>query len=181
MPRRSKVGCLLRSAPPSWNDITIRTPVWCARYKARGHKCFTLPRPLAPIKQTYSSTMTSSVQPPTLNPSLGTPSDEWAKNTTSTLEPPSQGAPQNTTSGQVTSPSPGVTPGNELPGAFPNRGQGPGEPSTGTTNITETIVDTAKQYFPASVVNTVGNLFGTPLSQIYSRETSSQHTDALRR
>jgi hypothetical protein len=96
--------------------------------------------------------MTSSIQPPVLDPPLGTPSSEWAKKTTSSLDPSSQQTPQNTTPGQATGQSPGVTPGNELPGAFPDRGQG--ETSTGTTNITETLVDTAKQFLPASVVNT---------------------------
>jgi hypothetical protein len=90
--------------------------------------------------------MTSSVQPPVLNPSLA-----------SSLDPPSQGTPQNTTPGQATGKSPSVTPGSELPGAFPNRGQE--ETSTGTTNI-KTIVDTAKQYFPTSVANTVGTFLG---------------------
>ena len=104
--------------------------------------------------------MTSSVQPPVLNPSLGTPSGEWANKTASSLDQPSQGTPLDTTSGQVTSQSPGVTPGSELPGAFPDRDQG--EPSTGTTNITETIVDTARQYLPAGVVNTVQNYLGKP-------------------
>jgi hypothetical protein len=98
--------------------------------------------------------MTSSVQPPVLNPPLGTPSGEWAKNTTSTLDSSSQGTSQNPTSEQPSDHSPGVTPGNELPGAFPDRNQG--EASTGATNITGTIVDTAKQYLPTSVVNTVG-------------------------
>lgn len=106
--------------------------------------------------------MASSAQPPVLNPPLGTPSSEWAEKTTSSLDPFSQGTPQNTTSERATDQSPGVTPGNELPGAFPNRGQG--ETSVGTTtNITETIVDTAKQYLPAGVVNTVGTLLGKPL------------------
>jgi hypothetical protein len=105
--------------------------------------------------------MTSSVQPPVLNPPLGTPSSEWAKKTTSSLDPSSQGTPQNTTSERATGQSPGVTPGNELPGAFPNRGQGE---TSASTNITETIVDTAKQYLPAGVVNTVGTLLGKPLS-----------------
>ena len=104
--------------------------------------------------------MTSSVQPPVLSPPLGTPSSEWAKKTTATLDP-SQGTPQNTTSEQPSSHSPAVTPGNELPGAFPNRDQG--ETSTGTTNITDTIVDTAKQYLPTSVVNTVGTFLSKPL------------------
>lgn len=105
--------------------------------------------------------MTSSVQPPVLNPPLGTPSGEWAKKTTSTLDPSSQGTSQNTTFEQPTSHSPAVTPGNELPGAFPNRDQG--ETSTDTTNITDTIVDTAKQYLPTSVVNTVGTFLSKPL------------------
>jgi len=99
--------------------------------------------------------MTSSVQPPVLDPSLGTPSNEWAKKITSSLDPSSQETSQ---AGQGTGQSPGVTPGSELPGAFPDRGQG--ETSTGATNITETIVDTAKQYLPTSVVNTVGTLLG---------------------
>jgi hypothetical protein len=103
-------------------------------------------------------TMTSSVQPPVLNPSLGTPSGEWAEKTTSSLEPPSQETPQNTTSGQASNQSPGVTPGSELPGAFPDRGQG--EPSTGTTTLTETLVDTAKQYLPTGVMNTVETYLG---------------------
>lgn len=102
--------------------------------------------------------MTSSVQPPVLNPPLGTPSNEWAKNTASSFDPSSQETPQNTTSEQPTRQSPGVTPGNELPGAFPDSDQG--ETSTGTTNITGTIVDTAKQYLPTSVMSTVGNLLG---------------------
>ena len=115
--------------------------------------------------------MTSSVQPPVLNPPLGTPSNEWAKKTVSSLDPSSQGTSQNTTSGRATDQSPGVTPGNELPGAFPSRGQG--ETSTGiTTNITETVVDTAKQYLPASVVNTVETFFGKPLSpSTYKKDT----------
>lgn len=102
--------------------------------------------------------MTSSVQPPVLNPPLGTPSNEWAKKTASSFDPSSQETPQNTTSEQPTRQSPSVTPGNELPGAFPNSGQG--ETSTSTTNITDTIVDTAKQYIPASVMSTVGNFLG---------------------
>ena len=107
--------------------------------------------------------MTSSAQPPVLSPPLGTPSSEWAKNTTSSLGPSSQGTPKNTTPGRAADQSPGATPGNELPGAFPNRGQG--ETSVGTTtNITETIVDTARQYLPAGVVNTVGTFLGKPLS-----------------
>jgi len=106
--------------------------------------------------------MTSSAQPPVLNPSLGTPSSEWAEKATSSLDPLSQGTPQNTTSGQAIGESPGVTPGNELPGAFPNRGQG--ETSVGATNITETIVDTAKYYLPPSVANTVQTFLGKPLS-----------------
>jgi hypothetical protein len=105
--------------------------------------------------------MTSSVQPPVLNPPLGTPSGEWAKNTTSTLDSSSQGTSQNPTSEQPSDHSPGVTPGNELPGAFPDRNQG--ETSTGATNITGTIVDTAKQYLPTSVVNTVGTFLSEPL------------------
>jgi hypothetical protein len=108
--------------------------------------------------------MTSSVQPPVLNPPLGTPSSEWAKKTTSSFDPPSQGAPQNTTSLLPTSQSPGVTPGNELPGAFPNRSQG--ETSTDATNITETIVDAAKQYLPTSVMNKVETFLGKPLSLV---------------
>ena len=105
--------------------------------------------------------MTSSVQPPVLNPSLGTPSGEWAEKTTSSFDPSSQdkGTPQNTTSGQATSQSPGVTPGTEFPGAFPR-----GETSTGATNITETMVDAAKQYLPSSIVNTVETYLGKPLS-----------------
>lgn len=99
--------------------------------------------------------MSSSVQPPVLNPPLGTPSKEWAEKTKSSLDPTSKNI-----TGQPTSQSPGVTPGNELPGAFPNRGETP----TGATNITETIVGTAKQYLPASVSNTIGNLLGKPLS-----------------
>ena len=107
--------------------------------------------------------MTSSVQPPVLNPTLGTPSSEWAKNTTSSLDPSSQGTSQSTTSERPTEQSPSGTPGNEFPGAFPNRDQG--ETSTGTTtNITETVVGTAKQYLPASVVNTVETFLGKPLS-----------------
>ena len=109
--------------------------------------------------------MTSSVQPPVLNPSLGTPSSEWAKDTTSSFDPTAQVTPHNVTSEQVVSQSPGVTPGNEFPGAFPNRGQG--ETSTDTTNITETIVDTAKQYF-----NKVGTFLGNPLSLIHIRLAS---------
>lgn len=117
--------------------------------------------------------MTSSVQPPVLNPPLGTPSSEWADKTTSSLDPSSQGTPQNTTSGQATGQSPGVTPGNELPGAFPKHGQG--ETSTGTTNITETIVDTAKQYLPTSVVNTVGTFMGKLLSPSINEKRSWSH------
>ncbi|KAF9645776.1 hypothetical protein BDM02DRAFT_3189402 [Thelephora ganbajun] len=101
--------------------------------------------------------MTSIVQPPVLNPSLGTPSNEWAEKTASSFDPSSQGMPKNTTSGQATGQSPGVTPGSELPGAFPSRGQGE---SSDTTNITETIVDTAKYYLPAGVVNTVETILG---------------------
>ena len=105
--------------------------------------------------------MTSSVQPPVLNPSLGTPSGEWAEKTTSSFDPSSKdnATPQNTTSGKVTSQSPGATPGSEFPGAFPR-----GETSTGPTNITDTIVDTAKQYLPSSVMGAVGTYFGKPLS-----------------
>jgi hypothetical protein len=101
--------------------------------------------------------MTSSVQPPVLNPSLGTPSGEWAEKTTSSFDPSSKDkeTPQDNTSGQTTSQSPGVTPGSEFPGAFPR-----GESSTGATNITETIVDTAKQYLPTRVVNTVETYLG---------------------
>jgi hypothetical protein len=51
-----------------------------------------------------------------------------------------------------------VTPGNELPGAFPNRGQA--ESSTDATNITETLVVAAKQYFPASVMDKVETFLG---------------------
>lgn len=112
--------------------------------------------------------MTSSVQPPVLNPPIGTPSNEWAKKTASSLDPLSQGTPQNTTSGQAAGQSPGVTPGNELPGAFPDRGQG--ETSTGATNITETIVDTAKQFLPTSVANTVETYLGKPLSPCTQRK-----------
>jgi hypothetical protein len=101
--------------------------------------------------------MSSSVQPPVLNPPIGTPSKEWAEKTTSSLNPTSKNI---NTTGQPISQSPGVTPGNELPGAFPNRG----ETSTGATNITENIVGTAKQYLPTSVTNTIGNLLGKPLS-----------------
>lgn len=119
--------------------------------------------------------MTSSVQPPVLNPPLGTPSNEWAKKTTSSLNPSSQETPQDTTPGQVTDQSPGVTPRNELPGAFPNRDQG--ETSTGTTtNITETIVDTAKQYLPAGVFNTVETFLGKPLSPRTQDRLSDPHT-----
>lgn len=106
--------------------------------------------------------MTSSIQPPVLNPSLGTPSGEWADKTASSFDQPSQETPQNSTSGQTTSQSPGVTPGNELPGAFPDRDKA--EPSTGTTNLTETIVGTARQYLPAGVVNTVQTYLGKPPS-----------------
>ena len=115
--------------------------------------------------------MTSSVQPPVLNPPLGTPSSEWAKKTTFSLDPSSQETSQNTTSGRDTNQSPGVTPGNELPGAFPNRGQG--ETSAGaTTNITETVVDTARYYLPASVVNRVETFLGKPLSpSVHTRKT----------
>lgn len=114
--------------------------------------------------------MTSSVQPPVLNPSLGTPSTEWANKTTASLDPSSQGTPQNTTSGQTTGQSSSETPGSELPGAFPNRDQG--ETSTGTTNITETIVDTAKQYLPTSVVNT---FLGKPPSLSAHEKRSLSH------
>jgi len=100
--------------------------------------------------------MTSPV--PVLNPSLGTPSREWADKTASSLDQPSQETPQNTTSGQATSHSPGVTPGNELPGAFPNRDKA--ETSTGTTNLAETIVGTARQYLPTGVANTVQTFLG---------------------
>ena len=102
--------------------------------------------------------MTSSVQPPVLNPSLGTPSSERADKTTSSFDQPSQGTSQNTTSGEATSQSPGVTPGSELPGAFPNRDQG--ETSTGATNLTDTIVDTARQYLPSGIANTVQSYLG---------------------
>lgn len=119
--------------------------------------------------------MTSSVQnvqPPVLNPSLGTPAGEWADKTASSFDQPSQGTPQDSTSKQATSQSPGVTPGNELPGAFPNRDEpetstgttNPTETSTGTTNITETIVGAARQYFPAGVVNTMQTYLGKPPS-----------------
>lgn len=112
--------------------------------------------------------MTSSVQPPVLNPPLGTPSSEWAQKTTSSLDPLSQGVSQSTTSDQATSKPPAVmTPGNELPGAFPNRGQG--ETPTSTTNITESIVDTAKQYLPTSVMNKVETLLGKPLYPIRAK------------
>jgi len=94
----------------------------------------------------------TSVQPPVLDPPLGTPSNEWANNTTSSLDPPFQGTPQNTTPAQATGQSPGVTPRDELPGAFPDRDQG--ETSAGITSIAGTIVDAAKQYLPNSVVNT---------------------------
>lgn len=118
--------------------------------------------------------MTSSVQPPILNPPLGTPSSEWAKKTTSPFDQPSQATPQNTTSQLHTNQSPAVTPGNELPGAFPNRGQE--ETSTGTTNITETIVDTAKQYLPTGVMNKVETLLGKPLSLLHTIITSHTGT-----
>jgi len=108
----------------------------------------------------------SSVQPPVLNPPLGTPSKEWAEKTTSSLDPTSKN-----TTGQPISQSPGVTPGNELPGAFPNRG----ETSTGVTNITETIVDTAKQYLPTSVTNTIGNLLGTSGTDTNHDVRASEH------
>lgn len=117
--------------------------------------------------------MTSSVQPPVLNPPLGTPSNEWADKTTSSLNPLSQGPPQNTTPGQAIGQSPGVTPGSELPGAFPDRDQG--ETSTGTTNLTEAIVGTAKQYLPAGVVNTVENYLGKPLSPKRRVRSSGSH------
>jgi hypothetical protein len=100
----------------------------------------------------------TSIQPPVLDPPVGTPANEWEKKTTSSLDPSSQGTSQNTTSGQATGQSPRVTPGTELPGAFPDRGQE--ETSTGNTNITETIVDTAKQYLPTSVVGAVGTFLG---------------------
>lgn len=121
--------------------------------------------------------MTSSVQPPVLDPSLGTPSNEWAEKTTSSFDPPSkgEGAPQNTTSGQATSHSPGVTPGSELPGAFPQ-----GETSTGTTNITETIVDTARQYLPSGVVNTVETYLGKPLSPNNRERPLESHASSRR-
>jgi hypothetical protein len=64
-----------------------------------------------------------------------------------------------------------VTPGNELPGAFPHRGQG--DTSTGGTNITETIVDTAKQYLPTSVANTVGTFLGN--NGISQKVRASEH------
>lgn len=117
--------------------------------------------------------MTSSVQPPILNPPLGTPSSEWAKKTTSSFDPPSQAEHQDSIPAQAISQSPGVTPGNELPGAFPNRGQG--ETSTSSTNITETIVDTAKQYLPASVMNTVETFLGKSLSLVHT--DPSPHTE----
>ena len=114
--------------------------------------------------------MTSSVQPPVLNPSLGTPSGEWANKTASSFDQPSQGMPQDIAPGQTTSQSPGVTPGSELPGAFP---KDQGGTSTGTTNITETIVDTARQYFPAGVVNTVQTYLGKPPSPNNESDPSS--------
>lgn len=114
--------------------------------------------------------MTSSVQPPVLNPPLGTPSNEWAKKTASSFDQPSQETPQNITSGQPIDQSPSVTPATELPGAFPDRDQG--ETSTGTTNITDTIVDTARQYLPASVMSTVGNFLGKPIFLVRSMKTS---------
>lgn len=116
--------------------------------------------------------MTSSVQPPVLNPPLGTPSSEWAEKTTSSLaNPPSQGTPQNNTLGQATGQSPGVTPGNELPGAFPDRDQG--ETSTGTAN--NSFVDTAKQYLPDSVVNA---FLGKPLSPRTHQRLTDSHTSS---
>lgn len=123
--------------------------------------------------------MTSSInaQPPVLNPSLGTPSSEWADKTASSFDQPSQGTPQNSTSGQAAIQSPGVTPGNELPGAFPNRDKP--ETSTGTTNLTETIVDTARQYLPAGVVNTVQTYLGKPLSTSPDEPESSFESHAL--
>lgn len=120
--------------------------------------------------------MTSTVQPPVLNPPLGTPSSEWAKNTTSSLDPPSQSKPRTVVSEQATNQSPNVTPGNELPGAFPNRGQG--ESSTSATNITESIVDTAKQYLPTGVMNTVQGFLGMPLSLVHSNQ-ASPHRDVF--
>ena len=113
----------------------------------------------------------TSVQPPVLNPPLGTPSSEWAKKTTSSLDPPFQGTPQNTTSAQATGQSPGVTPRDELPGAFPDRDQG--ETSTGITNITDTIVDAAKQYLPNSVVNT---FLSKPLNLRAHQKFPDSHT-----
>jgi hypothetical protein len=118
--------------------------------------------------------MTSSVQPPVLKPSLGTPSNEWAKEITASIDPSTRETPQNTTSGQPISQSPGVTPGSELPGAFPNRGQG--ETSTDATNITETIVDTAKYYLPTSVANTVETFLGKPLFSNVRQEDSPNLT-----
>ena len=109
--------------------------------------------------------MTSSVQPPVLNPPLGTPSSEWAQNTASSLDPLSSETPQNTTSQQTTLHSPGVTPGIELPGAFPNRDQG-----ESSTNITDSIVDTAKQYLPTSVMSTVENFLGKFLSPLHTKK-----------
>lgn len=93
--------------------------------------------------------MTSSLQPPVLNPPLGTPSSEWSTESNPSLDPPPQESPQNTTPGQVTDQSPDVTPGNELPGAFPDRDQG-AFPER----------DTAKQYLPTGVINTVGTFLG---------------------
>ena len=120
--------------------------------------------------------MTSSVQPPVLNPPIGTPSNEWAKKTASSFDPPSQGTPQNVTSGQPTIQSPGATPGDELPGAFPDRGQE--ETSTGPINITDTIVDTAKQYLPTSVMNKVETYLG--IAPIFrSHKTDSSHRDTF--
>ena len=110
-----------------------------------------------PYSKSCLSTMTSSIQPPAaLNPSLGTPSNEWAEHTTSSLNQPSQGTSiQNVPSDKPAVQSPGVTPGNELPGAFPHRDQG-----ETSTNITESIVDTAKQYLPPSFTNRIETFLG---------------------
>jgi hypothetical protein len=98
-----------------------------------------------------------------LNPPIGTPSNEWAKKTTSSLDPFPQESSKNVI---PESQSPGVTPGDELPGAFPSHGQGETSTGpTGPTNITETIVDTAKQYLPTSVMNKVETFLGiAPIS-----------------
>jgi hypothetical protein len=106
--------------------------------------------------------MSSTLKTPVLTTLPGTQVKEWETATATTLKHEAQ-------SGES-------TPGPDIPGAFPALDE-PSADSTSGQGVGDTVMDTARQYLPQSVVNTMETYIGrsswSPVLAIYSVDIES--------